>query len=91
MAQLLTDSGYKPAELRRIMAQFVVEPEQYPEQNFQNALAIGLLDGDVVEFSKAGTVMLSTPREELDRRVAEVKRRVLAGASVDEAVEAAIG
>jgi hypothetical protein len=85
------DSGYTPEELDVLLAPFMKKKPSWPDENMAIAMQIGLSCGDVVSMSDRGTVLLETPREELDRRVAAIKEKLAAGTPLDEAVEAVVG
>jgi hypothetical protein len=87
----LIDSGYTEQEIDALLAPFMAKKQSFGDQNLLVAMRIGLLDGDVIETSDRGTVLLETPREELDRRVAAIKEKLAAGTPLDEALEAVVG
>lgn len=86
-----TDSGYTEAQISTLLAPFMVKAAGWAEENLSTAMVIGLADGDLVELSERGTVLLETPREELDRRMAAIKEKMAAGMTQDAAIEAVVG
>jgi hypothetical protein len=88
----LHDSGYTTAALESIFAG-LAKGVTYADDDepLALAMALGVADGDVLEMSDSSTVMLSTPRAELDRRVEAVRERMRAGSTFPEAVESVVG
>ena len=87
----MTDSGYTEQEIDALLSPFMAKAPRWPDENLSTAMQIGLLDGDVVELSERGTVMLETPRDEIDRRLAAILAKMREGSSPAEAVEAVVG
>lgn len=87
----MTDSGYTDQEIDALLAPFMAKRQSFGDQNLLLAMRIGLMDSDVVETSERGTVMLETPRAELDRRLAAIRAKVKDGLSPAEAVDAVVG
>lgn len=86
------DSGYTVPELDRLFESLTAgHPQPEGEDGLALALAIGLADGDLTPLSERGTVMLETPRAELDRRIAAIRARLDAGDDLAAAVEAVVG
>ncbi len=87
----LVDSGYTEQEIDVLLAPFMVKKQSFGDQNLLVAMRIGLLDGDVIELSDRGTVLLETPRAELDRRLVALRAKIEEGMTPAEAVEAVVG
>jgi hypothetical protein len=86
------DSGYTEAELEALFDELAKGARfAAPDEPFRLMLAIGLTDGDIVELSDRNTVMLETPRTELERRVAAIREKQTSGTPLQEAIEAALG
>jgi hypothetical protein len=86
-----TDSGYTEVELDRIFSDLTKGVVfAWDEEELALAMTIGLADGDVVELSELGTVLLSTPRAEIDGRVSAIKSKIAAGIPLRDAVEATV-
>jgi hypothetical protein len=86
----LFDSGYTPEELDALLTPFMKKKPSWPDENLLTAMTIGLSDGDVVAMSDRGTVLLETPRAELDRRLAAIREKIAAGLTPAEALEAVL-
>lgn len=80
------DSGYTLEQLEAIIDELCVGLGM--DDSFAVALEIGLLDGDVIESSPAGTVMLERSREDLDARIATVRAELARGVPILVAIEA---
>ena len=86
------DSGYTDAELDAIFAELAKgRVFTWGDEGLSIALAIGISDGDCIAMTEHGTVMLETPRAEIDRRVAAIRTALAAGCTLDAAIEAACG
>ena len=84
----LFDSGYTDRQLDRIFTSLAKGAKfSWPEEGLACALAIGLSDGDAVMLSERNTVMLTTPRAEIDRRVAAIRAKLNEGMTFQEAVD----
>ena len=84
----LFDSGYTEEQLDAIFDSLLKGHDPDIHERFWLALEIGIVDGDVLPPDNGReTVMLQTPREELDRRIAAVRAAMARGATLQEAVE----
>ena len=82
------DSGYTSDELDAIFDELTKgRAFTWGDEGLSIALQVGLSDGDVIEMTDHGTLLLSTPRAELDRRVAAIRLAMAGGATLDEAIE----
>lgn len=84
--RLLFDSGYTDKELDGIFTSLAKDADLDWLECFTSALVIGLCDGDILTFAEPGTVMLRTPRAEIDGRIAAVRAGMMEGATFQEAV-----
>ena len=82
----LFDSGYTDRDLDKIFRSLVNGAHLDSLERFTSAVVIGLCDGDVVALAEGGTVMLHTPRAEIDRRVAAVRAAMTDGATFQQAI-----
>lgn len=85
------DSGYTSEEIEAILDELVddaTERELGPEAGLMVALEIGILEGDVLEVSDAGTVLLSWPRSAIDDRIAEIRAALARGTPLLNAIAA---
>lgn len=81
------DSGYTPEEIDALLAPFMKKKPSWPDENMAIAMQIGASDGDVIGMTEHDTVLLSTPRAEIDRRVAAIRAALAAGRTLDQALE----
>ncbi len=87
----LHDSGYTSGELDAIFDDLAkgqkFDSDEGVGSAFGCALMLGIADGDVVPLTERETVMLSTPRDELDRRVAAIREKLRQGMTLGDAVD----
>lgn len=88
--QPLHDSRLTDAEVDALVAELTVDLEPESEAVFIRCLTVGLVDGDVIQSTDAGTLLLRTPRAEIDARIATIRRHVAAGVPLAEAVLLAV-
>lgn len=82
------DSGYTDDELEAIFVELTRGVDlSGGDAALSYALAIGVSDGDVIGMTEHDTVLLSTPRAELDRRIAAIRAALAAGRTLDQALE----
>lgn len=82
------DSGYTDDQLEAIFVELTRGVDlSGGDAALSYALAIGISDGDVVGMTEHGTVLLSKPRTEIDRRVAAIRKDLAAGLTLDQALE----
>ena len=81
------DSGWTPDEIFSMLEQ--LPRGTWGGDDLYIALTIGLLDGDVIETSERGTVLLSTPRAISEARLKEVHSLLSQGMGIDAAIDAA--
>ncbi len=82
------DSGFTDAELEDIFHELTRGVDlSGGDAALSYALAIGISDGDVIQVSERGTLMLTTPRAEIDRRVAAIRKALAGGLTLDQALK----
>jgi len=85
-AGFLFDSGYTEMQLDRIFMSLLWGADVGPLEHYVSMLVIGLSDGAVDVIARSGTVMLSAPRVEIDRRVDLVRSAMGKGETFLQAV-----
>lgn len=84
------DTGYTLDEIETIVEELiddVARAELGEDAHLIVALEIGLLEGDAIELSAAGTVMSATPRDEIDANLTAIRDSIAAGATLQEALD----
>ena len=84
------DSGLTPEAIDELLVG-LADPETAAEWEHESglvvALTLGLLEGDVLELSRAVTVMLPESRAAIEARLAAVRAAIAGGATLRQALE----
>lgn len=91
VAVLRHDSGLTPDQVDAILDELIDSAsgaELGPDSGIIVGLRLGLLEGDMLHTSPAGTLLLPTPRTEIDRRVDVMRAAVASGKPLIRLLEA---